>query len=179
VTIESDTPLRDVAFEVCTALDRAGTTAVLTGGAAAALYAPEAIQSYDLDFILHLGGSGGAPVRALEALGYRRTGEHYTHVVNRFILEFPQGPLAIGNELIKTWDTLREGDRVLYILSPTDSCRDRLAAFFHFRDRSALESARAIYAAQAERIDLARIRRWSRREGAAKGFKEFEALIRG
>lgn len=42
--IDRDSSLRDVAFEVCTALDRVGVTAVLSGGGAATLYAPHAIQ---------------------------------------------------------------------------------------------------------------------------------------
>ena len=179
MTIERDTSLRDVAFEVCSALDRAGATAVLTGGGAATLYAPEAIQSFDLDFVLTLQRSKGAPVQALEALGYRRTGHHYTHSANPFLLEFPAGPLAIGDELITAWNTLREDDRLLHVLSPTDSCRDRLAAFYHFHDQSSLESTLAIHAAQSERVDLERIRRWSVEEGAAGRFEEFLRRLPG
>jgi hypothetical protein len=38
--ITAQTPLVDVAFEVCTALDVAGYVAVLTGGSAATYYVP-------------------------------------------------------------------------------------------------------------------------------------------
>ncbi|HVS12252.1 MAG TPA: hypothetical protein VMS76_20495 [Planctomycetota bacterium] len=179
MTIDRKTPLHDVAFEVCTALDRVGTRAVLTGGSAATFYAPSAVQSQDLDFVLTLGGTGGEPLRALEDLGYTRAGQHYTHAVNPYFLEFPQGPLAIGDELIETWDTPHEGDRLLHVLLPTDSCRDRLMWFYLEKDRGALEQALAVYAAQAGRIDLARIRRWSRKEGATEGFQEFERLAGG
>jgi hypothetical protein len=50
--IEGGSSLVDVAFAVCTALDRDGITAVLTGGSAATFYAPEAYQSEDADFVL-------------------------------------------------------------------------------------------------------------------------------
>jgi hypothetical protein len=62
---------------------------------------------------------------------------------------------------------------VLNVITPTDSCRDRLAAFYHFHDRSALEQAVAVFAAQADRVDLDVVRSWSRREGQADLFAEF------
>ena len=43
--------LREISFCVCSALDGVGVTAVLTGGSAATIYAPDAIQSFDLDLI--------------------------------------------------------------------------------------------------------------------------------
>src|SRR5690606_901155 len=65
--------LTEVAFAVCTALDRAGTKAVLTGGSAATYYAPDAYQSGDLDFVIAFHGADAAEP-ALLALGYRREG---------------------------------------------------------------------------------------------------------
>ena len=174
-----ETSLRDVAFEVCTVLDRAGTTAVLTGGGAATLYAPEAIQSLDLDLVVTVHGNEGASARALESIGYRAKAQFYEHVSNPFFLEFPPGPLAIGDELIESWDTLVEGDRLLHVLTPCDSCRDRLVAFYHFRDLSSLDQALAIHAAQMEHMDLAVIREWSRREGMERGFETFLQRLEG
>lgn len=177
MTITRESTLREVALEVCTALDQAKTTAVLTGGGAATIYVPEAIQSFDLDFVLTLGGTGGAPLRALEDLGYTRTDFHYSHKENRLLLEFPAGPLAIGGELIENWDTVRERGKLLNILTPTDSCRDRLSAFYFFDDRSALEVAVAIQAAHPDRVDLERIREWSKQEDAEPKFQEFARRV--
>lgn len=179
MTIKADSSLRQVAFAVCTALDRAKVTAVLTGGGAATLYAPRAIQSYDLDFVLTVYTEQGSPASVLEGLGYSRTGHDYRHRESAFALEFPPGPLAVGDELIESWDTLREKDRVLHVLSPTDSCRDRLAAFYHFKDRSSLKQAQAILNAQRKRIDLELIRRWSRREGMGDSYEEFLRQVGG
>ena len=178
MSIGADTSLRDVAFEVCTALDRSGTTAVLSGGAAATLYAPEAIQSFDLDFVLTLHGASARAAEALESLGYSLQGQHYEHASNPFLLEFPPGPLAIGDELITQWPTLRERGRVLHVILATDSCRDRLAAFYHFGDRSALEQALAIQRAQPDSVDLHLVREWSDREGHAERCAEFLAAVK-
>jgi hypothetical protein len=118
------------------------------------------------------------PAKALEELGFHKQGHDYLHAVSPFQLEFPPGPLAIGGERIERWDTLREADLLLHVITPTDSCRDRLASFFHFHDRSALEQACAVYAAAEKRIDLERIRSWSRREDALEKFREFERRVR-
>lgn len=111
--ITRDSSLREVAFAVCTALDRVGVTAVLTGGGAATLYAPEAIQSFDLDFVLEVYSDEKLPGKALEELGYRREGHDYRHRASRFQLEFPAGPLAIGDERIERWATLHERSELL------------------------------------------------------------------
>jgi hypothetical protein len=173
VTIRADSTLREVAFLVCTALHEAGITAVLTGGTAASLYAPEAIQSFDLDFVITAHAVDGEPEAVLKRLGYRRVGQDYKHADSRYPLEFPKGPLAIGDERIMSWETLRKDGLLLHVLTPTDSCRDRLAAFYFFDDRNSLEQARAIFAAQAERVDLDAIRRWSEKEGQKRRYQDF------
>jgi hypothetical protein len=48
---------------------------------------------------------------------------------------------------------------------------DRLAAFFHWRDRQALDQAVAL--ARAHPIDLEAVGRWSRAEGRRVEFDEF------
>ena len=116
MTIHGRSSLREIAFEVCTALDRGGSTAVLSGGGAATLYAPQAIQSFDLDFILTMHGGRAEPGHALQELGYRLEGHHYEHAESKFIVEFPPGPLAIGDELITEWDTLREHGKLLHLI---------------------------------------------------------------
>jgi hypothetical protein len=89
VKIDHGTSLREIAFEVCTALQEAGATAVLSGGGAATLYAPAAIQSFDLDFILTMYSEDSAFAKALSAVGYQSVGQHYEHAHSKFLLEFP------------------------------------------------------------------------------------------
>lgn len=160
--ITAQTSLVDVAFEVCTALDAAGYIAVLTGGSAATYYAPAAIQSDDIDFVFTLRGREGPEV--LARLGYVRSVDFYEHPESRFPLEFPPGPLAVGDELITTWDTVVRGEHRLHILSPTDSCRDRLSQFLFWNDFSSLKQALLIQRAHPDRVDLDLIRSWCQRE---------------
>jgi hypothetical protein len=57
------------------------------------------------------------------------------------------------------------------MLSATDSCRDRLAAFYHWNDRQSLRVA--VLIARRARVDMKRLRAWSAVEGAAGKFAEF------
>ncbi|HET6348348.1 MAG TPA: hypothetical protein VFH88_04615 [Candidatus Krumholzibacteria bacterium] len=113
----------------------------------------------------------------LERLGYHIVSSHYEHASNPLVLEFPQGPLAVGRELIASWDTLRERDMILHILRPTDSCRDRLAGFMFWNDRGSLDQAVAVAKAQRHAVTLDVIRRWCRSEGKDESFSEFERAL--
>lgn len=166
--------LRDVAFVVCTALHEGGIEAVLTGGSAATVYAPHAYQSHDIDFIITFHTRESNAGEILSSLGYREALDHYEHADNALVLEFPQGPLAIGRELVREWDTLREGRMMLHIIRPTDSCRDRLAGFLFWNDRGSLDQAVAVARARRGDVDMKLIRTWCRAEGKADAFVAFE-----
>ncbi|HEY4442492.1 MAG TPA: hypothetical protein VGN14_18705 [Candidatus Elarobacter sp.] len=167
--IGPDATLRDVAFAVCTALDRLGVHAVLCGGSAATVYAPEAYQSEDLDFVLSFGMEDASAVRdAVTSLGYTFKNGMFFHAASRFTVEFPRGPLAIGTARIVATETIRDGDLVLHILSATDAVTDRLNKYAAWDDFSALHAAVAV--ATATPIHLDAVRDFMRREGAATGF---------
>ena len=176
MTVNASTTLRELAFIVCTALDRAGETAVLTGGSAATVYAPEAYQSKDLDFVFTMWSAVTNPSEMpLIALGFTRVASSYHHPLTPLTLEFPPGPLAVGEEQITSWTTLLNGDLILHILSPTDCVRDRLAWFLFDNDFSALEQALAV--ARTQDVEIEVIRRWCVAEGEAAKFVLFEARL--
>ena len=166
------TTLREQAFLVCTALDRAGTTCVLTGGSAATIYAPQEYQSQDLDFVITFAGGPGSE-RALLDLGFVRSGSTYTHPANPLTLDFPEGPLAVGSEPIDSWDTIREGEFLLHLLTPTDCVRDRLAGYLFWHDRQSLSAAVSVARAHTHKVDLKKVEAWCRREGEPEKFQDF------
>lgn len=109
-------------------------------------------------------------------VGFVRKGDRYVHPQARFYVEFPRGPLAIGSDhKIRPVEWKSASGRTL-ILSATDSCRDRLAAFYHWGDRQSLRVAVRI--AVAHRVSLATIRLWSIEEGFLAGFEEFSAELK-
>jgi hypothetical protein len=174
VPITASSSLTDVCFEVCTALDCAGITAVLTGGSAATLYAPESYQSRDADFIVTLRAEGGAKI--LADLGYSEHGGTYEHRANPYTVEFPRGPLAVGNDLISTWETIRRKAQILHVLSRTDCVRDRLMWFYTDNDLSALRAA--IGVVRSGVVDHEVIKEWSLREGFAREYHYFLSQMR-
>jgi hypothetical protein len=176
VTLTATSTLPEVAVAVGAQLRRRGITAVLTGGACVSVYTDGAYISKDADFVIQGKVQQKALDDALAELGFVRTGDRYGHADVAFYLEFPPGPLAIGSDLaIRPAEVAIAGD-VTLALSPTDSCRDRLAAFYHWRDRQCLQLAVAV--ARHQEVDLAVIRKWSRAEGNLDDFNEFRRELR-
>ena len=163
--------LSDVAACVAGVLSEAGIRCVLTGGACASLYTRGAYQSSDLDFVIQSAVTRPQLDGAMRKAGFERQGNQYVHATSAFFVEFPPGPLAIGGDFrIQPIEYSIRRKSVL-MLSATDSCRDRLAAFFFWNDRQSLRTA--VQIATSRRVDLDRIREWSVEEGHQAGFEEF------
>jgi len=69
--------------------------------------------------------------RAMAGIGFKRAGNQYEHPSAPFFVEFPAGPLGIGGDLqVRPVERTIKGT-IVSTLSAADSCRDRLAAFYH------------------------------------------------
>lgn len=174
--VGADSTLRDVAVAVAAALEKAGIRAVLTGGGIATIHTRGDYKSDDLDFILQSAPTRAQLDEALRTVGFRRVRDHYEHPATRFFLEFPRGPLSIGRDLSIRPVGVKVGRGRLLALSPTDSCRDRLAAFYFWNDRQSLDVA--VWIALRQRVDFGAIRRWSEGEGMVERFGEFEQELK-
>ena len=89
--------------------------------------------------------------------------------------QFPPGPLTVGAEPVKRVDELRLSTGILRVISPTDSVKDRLAAFYHWGDQQALEQARLVV--ENNEVDIEEVRRWSDAEGKLIEFNRIRATI--
>ena len=176
MTLTARSSLEQVAACVASALARSKIRAVLTGGACASLYSKGKYQSSDLDFILQSAVTSKELDAVMEAIGFRRTGNHYEHPRTAFFVEFPAGPLGIGADIDVRPVVYRIGRVGVRVLSATDSCRDRLAAFYHWNDRQSLITA--VHIARNRKVDLKAIRAWSEREDASDRFSEFLGILR-
>jgi hypothetical protein len=174
--LSATSTLPEVAVAVGAQLGRHGITAVLTGGACVSIYTDGSYVSKDADFVIQGTVRQRALDDALDELGFVRTGDRYVHPGVAFYLEFPPGPLAIGSDLAIRPAEVTIAGEVALALSPTDSCRDRLAAFYHWSDRQSLQLA--VDVARHQAVDLEAIRRWSRAEGSLDGFNEFLREVR-
>jgi hypothetical protein len=162
--------VEEVAAAVSDALTSAGITAVLSGGAAVQIYTSGLYKSRDLDFVAS--ASQRELERVLQQLGFsRQAGRHFVHETCPYTLEFPPWPLAIGNELVRNWGEQSVGELRIQILTPTQCVMDRLAAFYHWRDRQGLDQA--VLVASLHPVDIEEIERWSVSEGHAVSHLEF------
>jgi hypothetical protein len=169
------TGLRKVAIQVGDALRRAGIDAVLTGGSCASIHSGGAYHSVDVDFVLRGRTKQGELDAVMAGIGFRRHRDRYVHDQHPFFVEFLPAPLGIGSDLDIRPILVRSGPRATRALSATDSCRDRLAAFYHWNDRQSLEVAVRI--AISNRVAMSRIRRWSDAEGALDRFVVFQRAV--
>ena len=115
-------------------------------------------------------------LKKVAGIGFVRQRDSYHPPDTRFFVEFPRGPLSIGSDLSVKPAEMPIGGVSVLLLSPTDSCRDRLAAYYHWQDRQSLKAAVAV--AARHHIDLDRTRSWSAREGATQGFDKFVEEVR-
>jgi hypothetical protein len=157
-------------------LQRHGITAVLTGGACAAIYTGGRYLSADADFILRGPVRQSALDAAMASIGFRRENDRYIHPAVEFFVEFPVGPLAIGGDVDIHPVELGPRGKCVLALSATDSCRDRLAAYYHWDDRQSLDVA--VQIALRNPVDWKVIEAWSVKEGAAERFAEFRKAVR-
>jgi len=164
----------EIAAAICSHLASRGFNAVLTGGACVSIYSNNVYESSDLDFVMPEYALDEVDA-ALSEIGFQRK-KHWRHYVNPecpYYVEFPTPPLAVGSELIKQTDTMKTGQGILKIISPTDSVKDRLAAFYHWRDKQSLEQA--ILVAEMQKVDFNEIKRWSEVEMSLDKYKIFRS----
>lgn len=167
--------LREVVQAVSASLRRHRIEAILTGGACASLHSKGEYLSHDLDYIIRNAVTRAQLDHAMLAVGFVRTGAEYRHADLPFFVEFPKGPLAIGDDDLVEPVEVRVGSVKVLTLSATDSCRDRLAAFYHWNDLQSLRVAAAI--ARRQPVNIRTIRAWSLKEGRAAEFRRFEREI--
>jgi hypothetical protein len=165
----------ELAGLVCATLRNADITVTLTGGGCVAIWSEGKYVSRDLDFI----EEGPVPRRqikvALQTLGFTERNRYFCHPETDYFIEFPSGPLMVGDARVDNVASRETGVGLLRLLTPTDCMKDRLAAYFHWNDKQALEQALMVSLAQP--VDLDDISRWSDAEGAAAKFRTFKAAL--
>ncbi len=154
-----------------------GIETILVGGAVAAIYSDGIYKSGDLDLVLKTYVDGKlTPV--MESIGFSKgSGRHYTHPKCDKFIEFMYGPAGIGDDVNIKPDIVRVGGKKLYIYSPTDCIRDRLASYIHFKARECLDQA--VLVAKRLPYNQQKVKDWCSSEGAPQAFEELLMKIKG
>ncbi|MFI5331403.1 MAG: hypothetical protein ACHQ2F_10300 [Desulfobaccales bacterium] len=163
----------ELAAFICSYLRDNGIEVVLSGGSCVSIYTDNKYASLDLDFIEFQSAPGKRKlVNVLMKIGFLEENRYFKHPETDYFLEFPAGPLSVGNEPVKEIFTLSFSTGLLRIISPTDCVKDRLAAYYHWQDRQSLEQA--LLVAKDNPIDLGEVARWSKKEGMADRFSRIK-----
>lgn len=149
---------------------------VLSGGATVAVYSNHKYVSKDLDFINRFLKARAEIVEAMGEIGFHEDGRYFVHPDTAYFVEFISGPATVGSEPIREIRHIEMETGVLRVISPTDSVKDRLAAFYHWKDQQGLEQA--LLVASENKVDLVELQRWSAEEGKQQEFREFESRLR-
>lgn len=167
--------LGEIAAFVCSHLSSKKIDCVLSGGACVSIYSANQYQSFDLDFI-ETGYTKRRDLKAaMEEIGFFEHNKYFKRDDCKFFVEFPSGPLAVGSEPVREIITLKFRTGELRIISPTESVKDRLAAYYFWDDLQSLEQALMI--SRQNDVDLKEVERWSRVEDKLDLYKKFINLL--
>ena len=169
--------LAALAARICEHCRRHGIDVVLSGGACVSIYTRSRYLSYDLDFVLSESVSRKRLRSVMETLGFKEEGRHFKNPGTPFLIEFLFPPLSVGAEPVREIREMRRGKSTLRLLSPTDCVKDRLAAFYHWNDRQALDQA--LFVCRAAEVDVVEVERWSIGEGMKSRFRLFKNALEG
>ena len=161
----------ELAAYIQDALQAQGIPVVLSGGSVVSFYSGNKYVSKDLDLI-NAGFARRSKIKSvMEDLGFTEKGRYFIHPDSTSFVEFPDGPLSVGEEPVKEVSEFKLSTGTLKVLSPTDCVKDRLCAFYFWNDLQGLEQA--VLVAKSQRVDLKESKRWSKVEGKEKEYKFF------
>jgi hypothetical protein len=169
--------IQELAALICDTLKREGLQATLSGGACAQIYSNEKYVTGDLDFVVNYFWPKNDAIidKVMVLLGFERKGRIFINPSVSYSVEFPPGPLSIGEEYHITPSELKMETGNLSLLSPIDSVKDRLTGYFYGNDAQCLEQA--VLICQMNKVNMSEIRRWAKIENQPIKFKEFEKRI--
>lgn len=153
-------------------LQEEGIDVVLSGGSAVSFYSSDKYVSKDLDLINTNFAKRSKIKSAMEKLGFQEKGRYFVNRETKFFVEFPDGPLSVGEEAVKEVSEFELATGTLRVVSPTDCVKDRLCAFYFWNDQQGL--AQAVLVAESQNVALREIKRWSKAEGKIQEYETFK-----
>jgi hypothetical protein len=171
----ADMTQAELAAFVQSSLRDEGIDVVLSGGAAVVIYSEGEYVSMDIDLVNVRFAKLREIERVMNELGFSRIGRHFEHPDTDCFVEFPPGPLTIGDRIIEAVSELRFDTGILKVLSPTDCVMDRLLHYYHWGDIQTLAQAEMV--ASRNQIDIDEVMEWSRREGKLDEFREIRERL--
>ncbi|HEX2993176.1 MAG TPA: hypothetical protein VHP14_00030 [Anaerolineales bacterium] len=166
----------ELAAYIQDSLYKEGIDVVLSGGSAVSFYSSNRYISKDLDLI-NANFSKRSKIKAvMEKIDFYERGRYFVNSQTDFFVEFPEGPLSVGEEPVKEVREFELATGTLRVVSATDCVKDRLCAFYYWKDQQGL--VQAILVAKNQKVDLKEIKRWSAVEGKEKEYEIFRKELK-
>ena len=172
----ADMSMEELAAFVCDALEKEGIKTVLSGGCCVEIYSRGRYTSDDIDLIDRFNGGHRIIKEIMLSLGFREHNRYFTHQETNLFIEFPRGPLGVGDAPVKEIASRKNETGILRLLTSTDCVKDRLAAYYHWDDEQSL--AQAIWVAEQNEVDISAVKEWSKNEREIDKFEIFIERIK-
>lgn len=141
----------------------------LSGGAAVSIYTVNRYVSADIDLVEDTYADRNKVNNAMEEIGFREKNRYFTHPETQHIIEFPSGPLSVGGEAVKNITEIKYATGILRVISPTDCVKDRLAAYYFWKDQQSFNQA--LLVAQNNPVTSAKLRNCRKQKDILKNLK--------
>jgi len=171
-----DMSMEELAGYVCSQLENEGIKTVLSGGSCVEIYSQGKYTSDDIDLIDRFNGGHTKIKNVMFFLGFTEHNRYFVHKDTSLFIEFPRGPLGVGDAPVKDIASREQETGILKLLTPTDCIKDRLAAYYHWDDLQSLEQA--LWVAEQNTFDLDSITQWSENENELKKFENFKNRLK-
>jgi len=166
-----DMNMKELGGFICESLIKKDIHVVLSGGSCVEIYSRGEYTSWDLDLINRYNEQFKSIKATMDELGFKEKERYFVHEDTKLFVEFPSGPLGVGDAPVDEIAEIDTDAGVLRLLTPTDCIKDRLAAYYHWDDEQCLKQA--IWVAQQNEFDLSSIREWSIKENSQEKFAVF------
>ncbi|HQR74017.1 MAG TPA: hypothetical protein PLH07_02605 [Sulfurovum sp.] len=170
-----DMSMEELAGYVCSQLEKEGIKTVLSGGSCVEIYSEGKYTSDDIDLVDRFNGGHTKIKNVMVQLGFKEHNRYFVHQDTRYFIEFPRGPLGVGDAPITEIASRENETGILRLLTPNDCIKDRLAAYYHWDDPQSLEQA--IWVAQQNKFYIDSIKEWSMNEKELDKFEIFKSRL--
>ncbi len=167
--------MEEVGAYVCSELEKHDIHVVLSGGSCAQIYSDGKYTSLDIDLVNRYNERRGKITKVMNSLGFVEEHKYFIYPETDFYIEFPPGPLGVGDAPVNVIAQMIFDTGTLRLLSATDCIKDRLAAYYHWNDAQCLEQA--VWVAQKNDFDMNEIEEWSKIEKSLEKFHIFKERV--
>jgi len=169
--------MKELGGLICDALIEKNIHVVLSGGSCVEIYSRGEYTSWDLDLINQYNEQFQKIHTVMDDLGFTEHDRYFVHKDTKLFVEFPSGPLGVGDAPVEDIAEIDTEAGVLRLLTPTDCIKDRLAAYYHWDDEQCLQQA--VWVAEQNEFDLNSVREWSEKEKSLEKFNTFKNSLKG